>query len=64
MSGKVYKIQRKEAKKGYREAGQLYWTADMEKDIRKIRRHSEYWMTATICEGLIIIAIVIHCFYG
>jgi len=64
MSCKTAKKQRQSTLKGYREAGQLYWTADMEKAIRKIHRHSEYWMTAAIAEGLIIIAVVIYHFYG
>lgn len=64
MSEKTAKKQRRTTLKGYREAGRLYWTDDMVKQIEKIRFQREFWMTAAICEGLFIVAVVIHCIYG
>jgi len=64
MSNKIAKKQRKEQLKGYREAGQIYWTNDMEKAIRKIRNEKYNWIAATIVETILLAAGMIYHFYG
>jgi hypothetical protein len=36
---------------GYKQAGAIYWTQDMETIIRKIRADRYAWMTAAIVEA-------------
>jgi len=64
MSGKMTKKQRKAEIKGYREAGQIYWTKDMEKQIRKIRADKYAWMGAAITEGILLAGLVVKLIYG
>jgi|WetSurMetagenome_2_1015567.scaffolds.fasta_scaffold133169_4 hypothetical protein len=64
MNNKIAKKQRKEQLKGYREAGQIYWTNDMEKAIRKIRNEKYSWMAAAIVEAVLLAACMIYHFYG
>ena len=48
----------KEIRKGYRQAGQIYWTLDMEKSIRSIRAVKYLWMTAAIVEACVIAGLI------
>jgi len=64
MSGKMTKKQRKAEIKGYREAGQIYWTKDMEKQIRKIRADKYAWMSAAIAEGILLAGLIVKLIYG
>ena len=49
---------KKEIRKGYRQAGQIYWTVDMEKSIRRIRAAKYIWMTAAIVEACVIAGLI------
>jgi len=49
---------KKEIRKGYRQAGQIYWTLDMEKSIRRIRAVKYIWMTAAIVEACVIAGLI------
>jgi len=45
---------KKEIRKGYRQAGQIYWTIDMERIIRRVRAGRYAFLTAAIIEACII----------
>jgi len=45
---------KKEIRKGYRQAGQIYWTVDMERIIRRTRAERYIFMTAAIIEACVI----------
>ena len=45
---------KKEIRKGYRQAGQIYWTVDMERIIRRTRAAKYIWMTVAIVEACVI----------
>lgn len=55
MSGK----QARKIRKAYNAAGALYWTADMEKIIRKTRAELMAWRIAGPCCILVAVFIVI-----
>lgn len=48
------KKQAKAMRKGYKEAGTIYWTKDMEKAIRKIHRSRRTWKSLFFIELIII----------
>ena len=43
---------KKEIRKGYRQAGAIYWTKDMEKIIRRIRAWRTIWMGIALIEAV------------
>jgi hypothetical protein len=43
---------------GYKQAGAIYWTKDMEAIIRKIRANMFSWMTAAIIEACAIAGLI------
>ena len=56
MSGR----KKKEIRKGYRQAGQLYWTDEMEKAIRGIRARSYVFGTIAVIEAVFVIAFILR----
>lgn len=55
---KTWATKRKAIQEGYKQAGAIYWTADMEKAIRKIRADMYTWMTAAIVEACVIAGLI------
>jgi hypothetical protein len=49
---------KKEIRKGYRQAGAIYWTVDMERIIRRVRASRVFWMTAAIVEACVIAGLI------
>ena len=49
---------KKEIRKGYRQAGQIYWTLDMEKIIKRIRAERYIYLTAAIVEACVIAGLI------
>ena len=45
----------KEIRKGYRQAGAIYWTKDMEVIIRRIRAWRTIWMGTAILEAIFLL---------
>ena len=60
MSREGVKISRRDIifKKRVQAAADIYWTADMEKAIRKIRADMYFWMTAAIVEACVIAGLI------
>ncbi|MGO8695991.1 MAG: hypothetical protein ACLQMF_20195 [Rectinemataceae bacterium] len=50
----------KEMRKGYHDAGAIYWTADMEKRIRRIYRSRTIWMVVALLALILDIGSVLH----
>ncbi len=47
-------------RKGYHDAGAIYWTADMEKRIRRIYRSRTIWMVVALLALILDIGSVLH----
>lgn len=56
MSGR----KKKEIRKGYRQAGHLYWTDEMEKAIRGIRARSYVFGTIAAIEAVFVVAFILR----
>ena len=56
MSGR----KKKEIRKGYRQAGHLYWTNDMERAIRGIRARAYVFGTIAAIEAVFVVAVILR----
>ena len=50
---------KKEIRKGYRQAGHIYWTVDMERIIRRTRAARIFWMGAALIEAIFVIGSIL-----
>lgn len=53
------KKQAKTMRKGYRDAGAVYWTKDMEKAIRKIHARSRIFFSIAIIEAVFVVGLIL-----
>lgn len=51
------------ARKGYKEAGHIYWTKDMEKAIRAIHKSKNFWKGFALVEIPVLAYFVIEFFW-
>ena len=54
------KKQAKAARKGYREAGQLYWTDEMTKILKGLHRKNKIFLTIAAVEAVFIVAFILR----
>lgn len=50
----------KEIRKGYRGAGAIYWTKDMEKSLRRIRARGVFFMSTAAIEAVFIVGFILR----
>jgi hypothetical protein len=50
----------KEIRKGYHDAGAIYWTADMERIIKRMRLWRTIWMATALCALIVDLGWILH----
>lgn len=53
------KKQAKAARKGYKEAGEIYWTKEMEKILRGLHRRNRGLLAAVAVQAVFIIGLIL-----
>lgn len=54
------KKQAKAARKGYREAGQLYWTDEMTKILKGLHRKNKIFLTIAAIESIFLLGFILR----
>ena len=54
------KKQAKAIRRGYKEAGQIYWTKEMEKILRALHRKNKGLFCAVVIESIFLVAFILR----